>query len=167
MKKILFVVLVAISLSFTSCISFGGGSMGGGSAGPAIGGIIGSMASVLTGNDGNWKSQIDSNVSVQFLSTVAGRDSGQSWYNGTVTKNGKTSSFIWVTSSYMDENNTRRNELFVKEGNTVGTTKPSYRYVLTQSMYTITIIFTEEGSGTGAKISSLPVPNGMYSQYSN
>lgn len=162
MKKILFCALVAISLILTSCVSFGGGSIG-----TTMGGMIGGMAGVLTGNDGNWKSQIDSNVTVQFSSAVAGRDSGQNWYKGTVTKNGKSSPFIWVTSSYTDENNTRKNELFVKEGSTTGTTKPAYRYVLNQSVYSITIIFTEEGSGSGAKISSLPVPNGMYSQYSN
>lgn len=149
MKKILFVFLVIATFSFVGCFSTGVGSIG-----STVGGLItgAGMGNVLTANDGKWKSQIDSNVSVQFLSTVAGRESGQNWYNGTVTKNGKTSSFIWVSSSYTDENNVHKNELYVKEGNSVGTTKPSYRYIFTQSMYAITIIFTEEGSSAGAKI---------------
>lgn len=170
MKKIFFISLIAIAFSFTSCISFGKGSVGGGTmSGGSMGGVLtsGNISSILTANDGIWKSQIDSTVSIQFLPTVAGRDSGQAWYNGAVTKNGRTSSFIWVASSYVDENNVRRSELYIKEGNSVGASKPSHRYVMSQSVYTLTVIFTEEGSGTGAKISTLPIPDGMYSKASN
>lgn len=158
MKRIAFLALVVVSLVFTSCFSFGNGTV----SSPGMGGMIASssMASILTANNGTWESQTDSNVIVQFLPNIAGRETGQNWYEGTVSKSGKTSKFVWLASSYTDQNGMRKNELFVKDS--VGASKASYRYVLSQSVYTITIIFTEDGSTSG--IRTLPVPNGMYYQ---
>lgn len=159
MKRIAFLVLAIVSLAFTSCFSFGGNGTG---ASSGMGGIITSsgMASVLTANNGTWESQTDANVTVQFLTNVAGRETGQNWYEGIVSKSGKITKFVWLASSYTDQNGMRKSELFVKDS--VGASKALSRYVLSQSMYTITIIFTEDGSTSGIK--TLPVPNGMYSQ---
>lgn len=157
-KKISVVLLVASALAFTGCMSSDG------SWGTVLGGLMTSgIGSVLTGNGGTWRSQTDSTVTIQFSTTVAGRENGQSWYLGTVTQNGKTSSFVWVADSYADENKNIKNELFVKEGNAVSSSKPSYRYAVSQMISSITLIFTQEGSSSGTNMSKLPVPNGMYS----
>lgn len=158
MKRVAFLVLAIVSLAFTSCFSFGNGTI----SSSGVGGMIasGGVASILTANNGTWESQTDSNVIVQFLPNIVGRETGQNWYEGVVSTGGKTSKFVWLASSYTDQSGMRKSELFVKDD--VGASKDLFRYVLSQNMYTITIIFTEDGSTSGVR--TLPVPNGMYSQ---